>query len=293
MTLLFAQVAANTLVSAAVFIAIGLGFSLIHRAGRFFHLAHGAVFAVAPFVAWTLLRSLGGSQWLAFPLAVAAATLVGMAIWLIAYRPIRRAGGGPLALLIGGIGIDLAVRNLLSLMYGDATLRVRSPAWGETISLWGAHLSMAQFAMVTLALSAVGGVTLIVRRSPLGREIRAVGDSPALAQTSGVNAERVLLLAFALGSSIAGAAGVIAGLDTDIRPTMGVQPLLIGIAATVVGGGRGTLGVVVAALAFSALENVGALVIPVRWTEPLALVALVLALCLRPHGLWAERRRLE
>lgn len=288
-----AQTAANTVVSAAVSVSIGLGFGLIHRAGGFFHLAHGAVFAVAAFAAWTYHRSLGISQWVAFPLAIATATLVGIMIWLVAYRPIRRGGGGPLALLIGGIGVDLALRNLVALAYGDATLRVRSPGWGETVTLGGAYLSVAQLAMMAFATIAFGGTSLTLRNSRLGRELRAVGDSPNLAEATGVNAEHVLLHAFTIGSAMAGVAGLLAALDTDLRPTMGVQALLNGIAASIVGGARGPAGLAAAALAFALFQNAGALVLPVRWTEPLALVALVFALCLRPHGLWAEQRRFE
>jgi branched-chain amino acid transport system permease protein len=229
----------------------------------------------------------------AFPLAVATATIVGIAVWGIAYRPIRRAGGGPLALLIGGIGADLVIRNLLSLSYGDATLRVRSPAWGNTVSLADAYLSVAQLGVITLAVLAIGGASFALRWTRFGRELRAVGDSPELASTVGIKAERVLIFAFAFSSAIAATAGLLSGLDTDLRPTMGVQPLLLGAAASVVGGNRGALGVAGAAVAFSFIQNAGAWVMPVRWAEPLALLVLVLTLCLRPHGLWSAQRRLE
>jgi branched-chain amino acid transport system permease protein len=290
---LLRQTAANTLVSASVIVAIGLGFGLVHRAGRFFHLAQGAVFALAAFAAWTLHTALGLPQWIAFPLALATASAAGVAVWFLVYRPIWRAAGGPLALLIGGIGAELVVRNLLSLLYGDATLSMRSPIWGDTVALAGAHLSLAQLSTIALALLAIGATALSLRWSRFGRELRAVGDSPELAASVGIDSERVLTLAFAFGSLIAGSAGLLSALDTDLRPTMGVQPLLLGIAASIVGGGRGTIGVAGAAVAFSLVQNAGAWVIPVRWAEPLALLALVLTLCVRPRGLWSEQRRLE
>lgn len=288
-----AQTAANTLVSASLFVAIGLGFGLIHRAGRFFHLAHGAVFALAAFAAWTYHRAVGLPQWLAFPLAIGTGTVAGILIWVVAYRPIRRAGGSPLALFIGGTGVDLAIRNLIALVFGDSTLQVRSAGWGETLTLAGAHVSIVQLCMAALAAGSIIGVSLILERSRFGRELRAVGDSPSLAETAGVDAERVLLGAFAIGSAVVAGAGLLSALDTDLRPTMGTQPVLNGIAASVVGGTRGVLGITAAALALAFIQNAGAWVLPGRWTEPVALVALVAALCLRPHGLWTEQRRLE
>lgn len=287
------QTLVNALVSAALLAALGVGFGLIHRSGRFFHLGHGATFAVGAFAAWTFHRAAGLPQAVAFPLAVVAGGLLGGAFWYCVYRPIRRAGGGPLPLLIGGLGADLVIRNVLSLIYGDATLQVRSPWWDTTTTFVGARVSMAQLGLVATCAVALLVVSAVLRFTRWGREIRAVGDSPALAAAVGIDAERVQALTLVAGSVIAAAAGVFAALDTDLRPRMGMEAALLAIAASVVGGTGSLLGLVIAALGLAGMQQAGAWLLPVRWAEPLALVVLVAALCLRPRGLWSKNERLE
>jgi branched-chain amino acid transport system permease protein len=287
------QTTLNVMISASEYVLIGLGFGLVYRAGRFFHLAHGSVFTAGAYAGWLLHVRLGCSAWLAFPTAIVLAAALGPLLWFGVYRPIRRIGGDALALFIGGLGADLVLQNAISLAFGDGTLQVRSAAWGRVVGAGGGFISIAQAAMVLLAVLACGLVVPYLSGTKAGRDIRAVGDSPELAAAVGINAEAVLVRAFLLASIIVAAAGLLAALDTDMRPTMGLQPLLLGITASVVGGTRGIWGLVTAALVLALVQHGGAWFMPSSWATPVALVALLLTLCLRPHGLWSARRRLE
>lgn len=285
------QTLANCIVSASLYALIGVGFGMIHRAGRFFHLAHGAVFTAGAYAAFLLFRSMSLPQWGALPVAMLLAAALGPVLWLLLYRPIRRRDGGPLALLLGSLGANIVIQYTISLAFGDANLQIRTPFWGHTLHIGGAFVTYAQLALVLLAIISCSLVAVVLRSTRLGVDLRAVGDDPFLAANVGIDAERVLLWTLFSASLVVGAAGIVVALDTDMRPTMGLQSLLLGISASMLGGIGELRGLLAAAVVLGAAQHLGAWIVGIQWSESFALLLLFLILVLRPRGIQAYRRR--
>ena len=126
---------------------------------------------------------------------------------------------------------------------------------------------------------------LVVERTRLGRAIRAVADDPVGAAVSGVYSEKIILSAFAIGSAVAGMAGILISLETNIEPTMGLNAILKGIIAAIIGGIGSVPGALLGGFFLGVVENLGIWKIQAGWKDCIAFAVLIIFLLLRPGGI--------
>jgi branched-chain amino acid transport system permease protein len=120
--------------------------------------------------------------------------------------------------------------------------------------------------------------------------MEAVADDRDLAQVVGIRIERIYLLAIGWASALAAVAGIVVSLDVDMTPTMGMQPLLLGVVAVIVGG-NSILGTVVGALIIGGVQHIGTFWISSRWQDTIIFGTLILVLIMRPGGILAKPLR--
>ena len=118
-----------------------------------------------------------------------------------------------------------------------------------------------------------------------GKSVRAVSDDEEVAKIVGINTERVIGWIFFIGSAVAGLAGILVGFDTGIQPTMGLNLLLKGIIAAIVGGVGNIWGALLGAILLGFVENFGIWKISGEWKDAIAFVLLILFLIFRPKGI--------
>lgn len=126
---------------------------------------------------------------------------------------------------------------------------------------------------------------LIVTRTRMGKAIRAVADDPVGATVSGIWSERVILYAFGIGSALAGMAGGLISLETNIEPTMGFNAILKGIIASIIGGIGSIPGAVLGGFFLGIVENLGIWKIQSGWKDAIAFGVLIIFLLFRPQGI--------
>ena len=119
--------------------------------------------------------------------------------------------------------------------------------------------------------------------------MRAVANNPELARISGIESDRVILSTFALGSALAGIAGILVALDVDMTPTMGMNALMMGVVAVIVGGVGSIPGVALAALLLGMAQHLGVWYISSQWQDAIAFVILLTFLLFRPEGFMGKR----
>ncbi len=279
------QLIANTVLAAALIVLLGLGFSLIYRVGRFFHIAHGAVLTVGAYCLFSLVEKFNVSELVAIPLAVIASALIGGAIDAAIHSPLRRRQATPVVHLIASLGLYIATTNILALAFGDQTLSLRGQTVSEGLDVLGARLTQVQLATIAAAVLATVLAAAIVQRTNGGLRYRAVATNADLAAATGVPVDLVIAEAFVAGSAIAGIAGVCLALDVDARPTMGLGPLLLAVVAVVVGGAGSIRGLVVGAAIIATVQSVAGWYLGQHWREPVVFALLVVFLVARPRGL--------
>jgi branched-chain amino acid transport system permease protein len=242
------QQVVNGLSLGAVYALIALGYSMVYGVLRLLNLAHGDVYMVGAFVGYGVLSLLAPGAtplvpaWAILPAMLLAAMLVcgllGVAIERLAYRPLRRAPR--LAALLSALGVSFFLQNAMLLV---ASGRVRTLAsellipTSLAVELGDLRVSVVRLLVLLTAIILMVGLHLLVRRTRLGRSMRAVAVDREAAAMTGVDVDRVVVSTFFLGSALAGVAGVlVALLFTQVSHVMGFAAGFKGLTAAVLGG---------------------------------------------------------
>jgi len=218
--------------------------------------------------------------WISIFLGVVASLVLGCLMELFVYRPFRGRGSSGLVLLLASLGMYILLQNVVSMAFGDETRSIRTGAVQEGINILGARITPIQIVTVIVSISLVAGLWVFLRITRIGKAMRAVANDPQLANVSGIH----VLWAFAIGSGLAGLAGILVALDVDMTPTMGMNALMMGVVVVIIGGVRSIGGIALGAMLLATAQHLGAWYIGSAWQEAIAFVVLVLFLLIRPQG---------
>ena len=287
--MIIAQTIANGLIAGAVYALVAAGFSLIYNTHKFFHLAHGAVYAVGAYGAWAAFAG-GAPLPLALLAGVVVAAVAGIAIEFLAYAPVRRKGGGNMALLLASFGALLFFQGLLQLIFGAELRTFELPA-EKGIDFFGAAITPLQLLIITSSLAVVALLYALLKKTAFGRRVRAVADNAQLASLAGINAPRVSLIVFVAGSVLAGAAGALVAVEQNAEPAMGFNAVLKGVSAAIVGGVGSVPAAVAGGFVVGFSENVGVMFVPSGYKDAISFALLVAFLLFRPQGLFGTVQR--
>jgi len=288
------QALANGVLATAAYVVLALSFALILQPTRFFNFAHAVVFAAGAYGAYLVKERFGWGLGAGIVGGVAAATVVGCLTDLGVYRPLRRRGASPLVMLLASLGIYVVLQNLISLAFGDDTKSIRSGEVREGLNILGARLTPIQLITIGVAVAIVFAVWALLRYTRLGRALRAVAANPDLARVNGIDADRAILAAFAIGSALAGLAGILVALDVDMTPTMGMAAFMPAVVAVIVGGVGSVPGVALGALLIGLAQHLGVWKISSQWQDAIVFIVLLVFLLARPQGFLGKRiKRVE
>lgn len=279
------QLLINGLIVGSIYALVALGFTIIYKTVRFFHFAHGVIYTAGAYCAYSLSVSLGLHPILCFLVASGLAAILGIAIDRIAYVPLRKHNAPGLVFLVASFGVFTFLQNLFQLLYGAQILTLRTGPVTEGHLIFGAVITNIQILILVASCVVLAVLWLVVERTRLGRAIRAVADDPVGAAVSGVYSEKIILSAFAIGSAVAGMAGILISLETNIEPTMGLNAILKGIIAAIIGGIGSVPGALLGGFFLGVVENLGIWKIQAGWKDCIAFAVLIIFLLLRPGGI--------
>ncbi len=278
----------NGLFLGSIYALFALGYTLVFGVLDILNLAHAAVFMIACFVALALVGGAGLHILVALPLAVLAAGIVGLALERVAFRPLRGRANSNFSGLISSLAAATVLEAIALEVWGPNVERFpfgTVPA-GRPIAFFGAEISRLQLTTVGVAVLFFLALTWLVTRTRLGREIRAVAESPRAAQVLGVDVDRVIAASFFISSALGGAAGVLYGLSYNaIAPDMGRSVELKGLAVIILGGMGSMPGAVVAGFALGLSEVFVVAHLGASYRDVVSFAGLFLILVLRPRGL--------
>jgi branched-chain amino acid transport system permease protein len=285
---MISQFIANGLEAGAAYGLVALGFGLIFRVCGFFNFAHGAVYTVAGYLAFTFIHICGFSPWIGIPLAMIGAAGLGATTEMAIYRPMRRRGASSLTLLICSLGALVAIGNAVSLVFGDETKRLRTIDIYPSVIVLGAHVTTIQFVIIGTSILITVAVSLWMRMSNFGKMVRAVADDTELAASVGIKSESVILIVFILGSALAAIASILIGYDTDLTPAIGFNTLLMAVVAVIVGGIGSVPGSFFGGMLVGLAQNLGVWKLPTQWQNAIVFAILVIFLLVRPQGFFGK-----
>jgi branched-chain amino acid transport system permease protein len=283
------QLLVNGLIAGCTYSLIALGFALIYQTTRFFHFAHGALYTFGAYFAYLFFIQLGFDRWLAFPFACVATMLLGVALEVGIYKPMRNRKATDLTLLIASLGLYIVLQNVISMAWGDDTKTMRTGEVVEGHAVLGARITNIQIAIIATTLVLITLISLILTRTKFGKALRALANDPELARLSGINSDRYIMYAFAIGSFLAAVAAIMISFDTDMTPTMGFNALVMGVIAVIVGGIGSLPGAALGGLLIGLAQNLGVYWLPSKWQDTIAFVILIGFLLFRPYGILGKK----
>jgi branched-chain amino acid transport system permease protein len=153
----------------------------------------------------------------------------------------------------------------------------------------GAVITDFQILILVVSIVMLIATWIFIQRTKLGKAMRAVADDPMAARVVGINSEKIIASSFFLGSCMAGAAGVLVSLETNLEPTMGMNAVLKGMIAAIIGGIGSIPGAVAGGFFLGIVENLGIWKISAGWKDCIAFSVLIVFLLFRPGGILGSK----
>jgi branched-chain amino acid transport system permease protein len=293
----FFQEVVNGLTTGALYSLVALGFSMVYGVLKLLNFAHGDLYMIGAYIGYFVLQWFGGAAHvnIAVPLLlvimfVLAAGLVGglgVAIERFAYRPLRDAPR--IAPLITAIGISFFLESSALLLFG-AQYRVYNTSefisLSSGIQIGSVTIDSVQILVLVMGIVLMAGLRLLVNRTKLGKQMRAVAADREAAEMLGINVNFTITATFFLGSALAGVAGVMGGLlFNQVTPTIGFIVGLKAFTAAVVGGIGSLPGAMLGGLLIGLAESFATGYISSTYTNLLVFALLIVVMLVRPSGL--------
>ena len=277
----------NGLFLGSIYALFALGYTLVFGVLDILNLAHQAVFMICAYAALVLVVHLHMPIFAALPVAVLAGGLLGMVVDRIAFRPLRGRSDSNIAGLISSIALATILEAAVLQFFGPDVERFPfGTVPTRSLQIGGAVVSELQIVIIAIAVAMLLGLTWLLRRTRLGRRIRAVAESPKAARVLGVDVDRIISASFFVSSALGAAAGVLFGLAfNNVAPDMGRSVELKGLAVIVLGGMGSMPGAALAGVALGLLEVFTVAWIGSSYRDAVAFGVLFLVLVLRPRGL--------
>lgn len=270
---------------------MAIGLSLVYGTTGLVNFAHGEAVTLGAFLAWIFNVTLGLHLVLAAIVAIAASAIV----WALAdrqvFRPLRARGVGLISQLVITIGVSMFLRYMILYTFTGSRRAYAQYSIQQGDTYGPVVLSPKTIWTFVISVVVLVGVGLLLSRTQMGRAMRAVSDNRDLAESSGIDVQRVILIVWALGGALAALGGVLWGLNETIRWIMGFR-LLLPIFAGVILGGIGTAyGALVGSLVVGIFIQMSTMVIPSELKNAAAMVVLIVILVVRPQGILGRAER--
>jgi neutral amino acid transport system permease protein len=284
-----AQTTLNGLTLGTVYALGAVGLTLVYGILRLVNFAHGDFLTFGAYMAYLVNVTWGMPLAAAIFFAMATTALLGLLSERLMWRPMRAKGAGFLQLILMSIGLAFVIRSAIQWFWGSE-IRTLDVNVTDSVTFLGLRIGQTELLTIVVGLVVLVAVGLIVRFSLLGKRMRALSDNLDLAETAGIDTRRVILYTWLFAGALAGLAGVLSGALTNLRPELGFELLLPIFAAVIMGGIGNPFGALSAGLVLGVAIEWSTLVVEPRWKVTFGFVALIVALVIRPQGIFGRAR---
>lgn len=278
-----------------------IGLSLIFGTTGLVNFAHGEMVTIGAMVAFVVhvtfdgrIFGIPGTNSLVFG-AIASIVLTGFAGFLFnagVWKPMRTSGASLISALVVSIGFSILLRYVILFQYGGRAGFYRDFRIGDQIDFKYFSVLRKDMFIIVITLIVLLSVGVALQKTRAGKAMRAVADNRDLAESSGIDVERVIRLVWISGSALAGLGGVFFGLTENINWEMGFRLLLLMFAGVTLGGLGTAYGALFGSLIAGVFIQMSTLILPGDIKNVGALLALILILLIRPQGLFGRSERI-
>jgi neutral amino acid transport system permease protein len=289
---LLAQNTVNGLKFGLIIAMSAIGLSLIFGTTGLVNFAHGDLVTVGAFTAFFLNVTMGVPLLIAAPLAIGLTAVFtgGIDRWL--WRPLRKRQTGLIAMLVVSIGLGFMLRHLMLLFFGGSRSTYAQYSLQTARTFGPIRLQPAETIVMGLSVAILIGVGLMLNRTRLGKAMRAVADERDLAESSGIDVERVVLSVWILGGALTATGGIFLGLIESVDYLMGFRLLLLMFAAVILGGLGSAYGAMIGGLVVGLVSEVSTVWFSSQIKYVWSLLVLAIILLVRPQGILGRKERI-
>lgn len=287
---LLMQQMVNGIALGSIYAMIALGYTMVYGTIRLINFAHGDVYMLGAFLGYYLFTVLGVNWMLALLITMGVIAVVGVLIERIAYKPLRHSTR--VAALITAIGVSYLIQNLMIYFVGPEMRAFPAPIEAKMFKVFGLIVNSKQLLVLAVTITVMIALQIIVQHTRMGKAMRAVAVDQDAAQLMGINVDRVISFTFALGSALAGLAGILVGIYyNSIQATMGTAPGLKAFIAAVVGGIGSIPGAMIGGYLIGILETLVTYMGGAMYKDAVVYGLLIIILLVLPSGLLGKSVR--
>jgi neutral amino acid transport system permease protein len=267
-----------------------VGLTLVYGILKLVHFAHGDFLTFGLYMAYLVTVTWELPFVVAIFWAMLTTALLGIFFEKVMWGPMRARGAGLLQFVLMSIGLALIIRYVIQYIWGTE-IRVLGVNQTAVVEFLGLDIGRTQLIVLIIGVAVLVGVGMMLRYTLLGKRMRALSDNLELAEASGIDTSRVVLWTWVFAGGLAGLAGVlIGGFEGSFDPEIGFTLLLPIFAAVVLGGIGDAFGALAGAMLLGVMIELSTLVIDSRWKLLVGFVVLILALVVRPQGIFGKAK---
>jgi branched-chain amino acid transport system permease protein len=284
---LFLQLMANGLVLGAFYALSALGLTLVFGLMRVVNFAHGELYVIGGLLGWALTVVFGWNYFLALVVVVVVLGILGYFIDQVLIARVRGQGEEPTILLT--IGLSIFIANTALLIVGTTPVTVASPFANKPLFLGPVVITQARLVLVLICAVLITAANLLIQKTTLGRAMRATFQDPMAAQLVGIRTPRIYGFTFALGATLAGAAGMLLGSIYVVEASTGGTISLKAFVVVILGGMGSFAGAVAGGLILGLTEALWGGYVSTGYVDAIGFALVIVTLLVRPYGLFSRR----
>lgn len=287
------QQVVNGLIVGGAYALMAVGLTMIFGMMDVVNFAHGELYMLGAFFAYTAVHGLGMPYFLGIVLAVAGVMAVGWLIERFTLRPLRRQSEPVVLTVLVTIGISIFLKNTALVVWGPRPQLLAAPFPLDPLDIGTVSVTPIRLFACAVTVAAIVAFHVLVQRTKLGRAMRSTFQDREAAALVGVDIDRIYALTFVLGSGLAAIAGVLLGSLFLVDPEMGGLAALKAFVVVILGGMGSFVGAIVGGLVLGVAESVGAGFVSTGYKDAIGFVIVILILLFMPSGLFgaAEERK--
>ena len=285
----FIQQLVSGIALGCVYGLIALGFVLIYKATEVVNFAQGDLMMLGGFFVFTFIGLMGLDSWLGFLFAVCGMAVFGMATERSLVRPIL--GYPQFSIVMATIGLGYFLRSIAGMIWGTDDLRIETPFSAGVLKVGDLVLAHDKLSVIVATVILCVVLYAFFNYTRMGTAMRATSENMLAAYYMGIPVKRVVSLIWAISAAVAACAGVLLAPITFIHSNVGLILGLKAFPAAVLGGFGSIPGALVGGLIIGVIESLAGFYLPQGWKDVAPYIVLLVALVVRPHGLFGPSMR--
>ena len=282
---IFFQLLVNGLLLGAVYAIAAIGLSIIFGTMRILFFAHGTMIILAAYTCFWLFKLLHIDPYLSLIIIIPAAILFGSGLYKYLFKRVAKTEGTSLLI---AFGLLVLLENLMVIIWSPDARAIKTSYTAYGLNFLGLRVSFARFVALIMALLSTWGVYQFLKRTLMGKAIRAASENSNAATIVGITPHWVNGVAFAVGIGLCGVAGVAIATIYAFTPYFGFVFTLKAFITMAFGGIGSSLGALLGGILLGFIESIGAFLVSSGWADAIAYAVFLLVLMLKPEGLFTR-----